>query len=127
MKRLIILVCALLAVCVGGCALIQWRLGVLLDDAHIHTVRIHASMEEGNITRAKDDLVALATLWKDYSRLLELVCDHNDIHAVKTHIIQAHICINYTDMEEFYSAVALIGENIEHIRDSEGLSLFNIL
>lgn len=127
MKRLTLLLCAVLVFCLGGCTLAQRMLGNVLDRAHLATVEIFTAMEEGNKTRAKEELVALASLWNEKSPLLELICDHDALHNVKERIIQARICMDYTDMEEFYSAVALIGEGIEHILGTEGLSWSNFL
>ena len=84
-------------------------------------------MENGNISHARETLVALATLWDDHAVMLEMLCDHEDLHNVKERFIQAQICIEYTDMEDFYSTVSLIGEGIEHIRDQEGLTWTNLL
>ena len=70
--------------------------------------------------------MALASLWDEKAALMEVLCFHDDLHEVKERIIQAEICIEYTDMEDFYGSVALIGEAIEHIRDQEALNLTNL-
>ena len=127
MKRLAIEAAAALALCLALCIGAQWTLSGILDDAHEMTTEIYTAMETGEQDRAREKLVALATLWDEKSSLMDLFCDHDDLHNVKERIIQARICIDYEDMEEFYSAVALIGEGIEHIRDQEGLNFSNFL
>lgn len=127
MKQLVWTVIAVLAVCMALCGFSQWGLNGILDEAHEMTVEVFTAMEEGELETAKERLVALATLWDENAGVMELLCDHDDVHEVKERIIQARICVDYTDLEEFYSAVALIGEGIEHIRDKEGLRGANLL
>ena len=126
MKRLTI---TTIAVLIAAVALCTWALIVLngiLDEAHEYTVDVFTQMEEGNITAAREGLVALANLWDEKMTLLEMLCAHDDLHEVKERIIQAEICIGYTDMEDFYASISLIGEAIEHIRDGEALRLTNL-
>jgi len=99
----------------------------VLERAHDLTIEVFVEMEEGNLTAVREGLVELATLWQEHESMLEVLCDHGDLHSVKQDIIQAQICMEYTDMEDFYSAVSLIGEGIEHIRDEEAVSWTNLL
>lgn len=126
MKRLTIITCVVLAVSLAICVASMWMLDRILDDAHTKVTEVFVSMEQGDVTRAREGLVALATLWDEKADLLEMLCSHDDLHEVKERIIQAEICVEYTDMEDFYASVALIGEGIEHIRDQEALSLTNL-
>ena len=126
MKRLAIQTAAVLTVCLIVCTVSLIGLNRTLDEAHDMATVIYAAMENGKKDEAREQLVALATFWDDRAAVLELLCSHDDLHEVKEHIIQARICIDYKDPEEFYSAVALIGEGIEHIRDEEALSLSNL-
>jgi len=127
MKRLAWTVIAVFAACMGLCAAAQWGLNAILDEAHEMTTEVFVAMEEDGPETAKELLVELASLWDERAGMMELLCDHDDIHEVKERIIQARICVDYTDLEEFYSAVALVGEGIEHIRDKEGLKSANLL
>lgn len=127
MRRLFISTLAVLVVCLALCFASHRALRRTLDEAHGMTIGIFTDMEEERIDSARETLTALAVFWKEESVWMELICDHDDLHDVKELIIQARICIDYTDMEEFYSAVALIGEGIEHIREAEMLSLKNLL
>lgn len=126
MRRLLIATIAVLVVCLGVCTWGLVTMNRILDDAHALTVEVFAAMEENDRTAVREGLVALATMWKEKSELLELLCDHDDLHNVGEHIIEARICLEYTDREDFFSKVALIGEGIEHIRDEEALTLANL-
>jgi hypothetical protein len=125
-KRLAITTAAVFAVCIAICTWSLVTLGGILDEAHTRTVEVFAQMERGNVTAAREGLVALANLWDENETLLELLCPHDDLHEVKERIIEAEICISYTDMEDFYASVSLIGEAIERIRDSEALKATNL-
>lgn len=127
MKRTAIVTAAVLALSLAVCAASMGALNGILDEAHALSTGVFVSMENGDVTAAREGLVALATLWDDHAALMETLCAHDDLHEVKSRIIQAEICIGYTDMEDFYSMVTLIGEGIEHIRDQEGLTWTNLL
>ena len=126
MKRLAITTAAVLTACMILCTWSLTALNGVLDEAHGYTVEVFVQMERGNITAAREGLVALANLWDEKETMLELLCAHDDLHEVKERIIEAEICISYTDMEDFYSNVSLIGEALEHIRDGEALRLTNL-
>ena len=126
MKRLAIVTATVLIGCLGLCTWAWFTLGGILDEAHEYTVEVFAQMEKGNVTAAREGLVALANLWEEKETLMETLCAHDDLHNVKERIIEAEICISYTDMEDFYANVSLIGEAIEHIKEGEALRLTNL-
>ncbi len=126
MKRLAITTAIVLICSLALCTWALITLNGILDEAHEYTIEVFTQMEQGNVTAAREGLVALASLWDDNTKLLETLCAHDDLHEVKERIIQAEICLSYTDMEDFYASVALIGEAIEHIRDGEALRLTNL-
>lgn len=126
MKRLTIVTIAVLIACIALCTWALVTLNGILDEAHEYTVEVFAQMEQGNVIAAREGLVALANLWDEKMTLLEVLCAHDDLHEVKERIIQAEICVSYTDMEDFYASISLIGEAIEHIREGEALRLTNL-
>lgn len=126
MKRLTITTAAVLAACLTLCIWSLSTLNGILEEAHGYTIEVFTQMEQGNITAAREGLVALANLWDEKETLLEVLCAHDDLHEVKERIIEAQICISYTDMEDFYANVSLIGEALEHIKDGEALRLTNL-
>ena len=126
MKRLTITTIAVFVACIAVCTWALITLNGILDEAHEYTVEVFTQMENGNVIAAREGLVALANLWEEKMTLLEVLCAHDDLHEVKERIIEAEICISYTDMEDFYANVSLIGEALEHIRDGEALRLTNL-
>lgn len=125
-KRLLITTVIVFAACIALCTWSLIALNGILDEAHEYTVEVFAQMEQGNVTAAREGLIALANLWDERMTLMELICAHDDLHEVKERIIEAEICVSYTDMEDFYANVSLIGEALEHIRDGEALRLTNL-
>ena len=126
MKRLLITTVTVFALCLALCIWSLITLNGILDEAHEYTVEVFVQMEQGNVAAAREGLVALANLWEEKETLMEVLCAHDDLHAVKERIIEAKICVSYTDMEDFYANVSLIGEAIEHIKDGEALRLTNL-
>lgn len=125
MKRLKIMVFSVLAVSMAVCGAGLLTLNHILDQACDKATTICMYMEQGSEAAAEAGLVDLATFWADNMSLLEVLCEHDDLHDVQEKIIQAETCVRYTDMEDFYAAVMLIGESIEHIRDEEAIRLSN--
>ncbi len=125
-KRLLITTVIVFTACIVLCTWSLIALNGILDEAHEYTVEVFAQMEQGNVTAAREGLIALANLWDERMTLMELICAHDDLHEVKERIIEAEICVSYTDMEDFYANVSLIGEALEHIREGEALRLTNL-
>ena len=116
MKRLAIMTLLVLAVALAVCTASRLILVGILDEAEDLTTEIFTAMHEGSPTAALDGLVELATLWEEKTPVLSFLCPHEHLHEVESNIIQAEICITYTDMEDFYSSIALISESLAHIR-----------
>lgn len=126
MKRLAIMVAVVLAVSMAVCTLGLAALSGILNEAQDMVTRISVSMERGDEAAAREGLAVLAEKWDEYAGLMEIICDHEALHSVKERIIQVQICMEYTDMEDFFAALALLGENIDHIWDEEALRLSNL-
>ena len=76
---------------------------------------------------AKEYLMKLAGLWRQSKPLFEIMVDHSTIHDVASHITDARISLERGFLDDYYKAMALMGEAIEHIRSHEGLSWSNLL
>lgn len=126
MRRLTILLCAVLTICTGICVANQALINPVLDEAHRLATEARMAMERGDPDGARESVVALATVWKERGAIMEVFCDHEDLHSVKECIIQAGICLE-ADMEDFYAFISLAGEGIEHIREEEAVRGLNLL
>lgn len=127
MKKLLILTCAVLVACIAVCTVAQVVLDNILTRAHEMNTAVFVALESGDEIHSREALVELATYWDEQQGILEVLCDHEDLHDVQSHIITARICLDYTDDEDFFTSVSLIGEGIEHLRDQEALHWANLL
>lgn len=95
---------------------------------HARTLRSEAilAVEDDDPERAKELMVELAELWKDKSGLLEILTSHDALHEVKTGIIEAQICLECGDHDDFLRTISTVGEGLEHIYDVEALSISNL-
>lgn len=84
------------------------------------------AVEDDDPERAKELMVELAELWKDKSGLLEVLTSHDALHEVKTGIIEAQICLECGDHDDFLRTISTVGEGLEHIYDVEALSISNL-
>ena len=82
---------------------------------------------EGDLEGAKEYLAKLAGHWREMTPRLEILTDHNDLHNVAEGITDARISLERGFLDDYYKAMALLGEGIAHIRAQEELSLANLL
>lgn len=85
----------------------------------------HAAVE--NYEGAQETIVIMTNQWARSRPVLEMLTDHEDLHAVTEHLVQGQIHLKYRHANDFYQSMALLNESLRHMRDSERLSLANIL
>ncbi len=126
MKRMSIVTAAVLlfslAICIFSHTVIK---NVVEGARHMRTKAIEY-MERGEIQAAEETLVNLAQHLKDRQDLLEILCEHDDLHEIKGQLIDAQASIEFGSREDFYQAIYRFGERIEHIADIEKLRLSNL-
>lgn len=84
------------------------------------------AMDAGEVQRAEEKLVQLATHLKDHQTMLEIFCDHEDLHSLKGELIDAQASIEFGIEDDFYQAISRFGELLEHLADNQKVSLRNI-
>ena len=84
-------------------------------------------VSEGDLEGAEEYLTKLAGHWREMTPHLEILTDHNDLHNVAEEIMDARISLERGFLDDYYKAMALLGEGIAHIRAQEELSLANLL
>ena len=55
-----------------------------------------------------------------------MISSHDAIHEVKLGIIEAQICLECGDHDDFLRTISIAGEGLEHMAVSETLSLSNL-
>lgn len=84
------------------------------------------AMDAGDVQLAEQTMVQLASYLKDNQDWLEMLCEHEDLHDLKAEIIDAQASIEFGSEEDFYLAIYRFGEQMEHISESERLTLTNL-
>ena len=84
------------------------------------------AMESGQPDEAADLLHALARLWREKSPVLERFTSHDALHEVASGILEAQICLDCGDHDDFLRTMAVMNGGLEHLRDTEALSWENL-
>lgn len=127
MRRLILITLVSLVLSLFLC--VFSLLSVTRFTDHARSLRSEAilAMDAGEIQRAEVTLVALASHLKEHQTLLEIFCDHEELHSLKGEIIDAQASIEFGIEDDFYQAISRAGELLEHLSESQKLSLRNLL
>ena len=83
-------------------------------------------VEMENPARAKEIMVQMAELWRKKEPVLSMISSHDAIHDVKIGIIEAQICLECGDHDDFLRTISIAGEGLEHMASAEKLSLSNL-
>lgn len=84
------------------------------------------AMDAGTVQLAEERLVQLAGHLKENQTMLEIFCDHEDLHSLKGELIDAQASIEFGIEDDFYQAISRFGELLEHLADNQKISLRNI-
>lgn len=126
MRRTLLLTACVLIVSLSICTISLLTLTQILDQARALRSEAILAVEEDNPTRAAEIMVELAELWKEKENLLEVLTSHDALHEVKTGIIEAQICLECGDHDDFLRTISVVGEGLEHISDVEAISVSNL-
>ena len=127
MRRMIWITLGVLAAAIALCCFARQKITDFTDHArHLRTEAVLA-MDGGDVQRAEVLLVELASELKRRQTLLELFCEHNDLHELKGELIDAQASIEFGIEDDFYQAIYRFGEMLDHIADVEELRLSNFL
>lgn len=125
MKRMAVITAAVLLFALAACLFSHIVIKNMVEDArHMRTQAIEY-MDAGEIQAAEETLVQLAQRLKDKQPLLEIFCEHEDLHEIKEQLIDAQASIEFGSSEDFYQSIYRFGERIEHIADIEEIRLSN--
>lgn len=126
MRRTVCITIAVLAVAMAVCSLVHVNVNRVVTHAlHLRTEAIEA-MDEGDVQRAEERLVELAGFIGRNQDWLQMVCQHSDLHEIKADIIDAQAAIEFGIEDDFYQAIYRFGEGMDHIAETEEISLTNL-
>ena len=84
-------------------------------------------VDQGKNGEAVAKMAALAAEWKHHRPFLEMLISHNEMHTVVERYVEAEASLRRGNLDEFYESMALLQENLDHIRQQERVRWGNIL
>lgn len=126
MRRTLFLTLSVLFISVAICTASLITLNDTMEKARILRSEAVLAVESDDPERAKEIMVELAELWKEKADILEILTSHDALHEVKTGIIEAQICLECGDHDDFLRTISIVGEGLEHMNDVEALTLSNL-
>ena len=125
MKRMAVITAAVLMFSLAVCIFSHFGIKHIVEDARSLRTEAIEHMDGGDVQAAEETLVKLAQHLKDKQFLLEILCEHEDLHEIKEQLIDAQASIEFGSGEDFYQSIYRFGERIEHIADVESLRFSN--
>lgn len=126
MRRTLIVTLTVLAIALASCTASL----LILDGAVRHADRLRSAAvlasQERRTGRARELMVELAEFWREKSRLLEILADHDALHEVQAAIAEAQICLECDDHDDFLRTMSTVAEDLNHIRDEQSPRLSNL-
>lgn len=126
MKRTLFLTLAVLVLCISVCTVGTRFLGNILDRADRLRSEAIIAVEENNPDYAMEIMVKLAELWKQNTPIMEVLTSHDALHDVESGIMEAQICLECDDHDDFLRTISIVGAGMDHLNDVEHISLSNL-
>ena len=108
------------------CAYALWAVTGFTDRARSLRSEAILAMDAGDVQAAEVTLVQLAAHLEENQTMLEIFCDHEDLHSLKGELIDAQASIEFGIEDDFYQAISRFGELLEHLADNQKVNLRNI-
>lgn len=112
-----------LTICGWGVAYVDEATDELSDMAML----LMRCAEAEDYEAAGETITIMANQWSRDRTILEMLADHEDLHAVTEHLTEGSIHLKYRHANDFYQSMALLDEALRHIRDAQRLHLSNLL
>ena len=126
MRRTLILTLSVLILALSVCTFTSAFMSDIVEQVrYLHNEAVRC-VESGDTGRAKEIMVEMATLWREKESVLEVITSHDAVHEVKLGIIEAQICLECDDHDDFLRTISIAGEGLEHMLSTEILSLSNL-
>ena len=126
MKRTLVLTLGVLAVSLAVCLWGGRTLNHVIREADALRSAAVLAAETGDADRAKELMLRLARLWRDRSDAMEMLASHDALHEVTTGILEAQICLECGDHDDFLRNMAVMGEALGHLVDEQAFRLANL-
>jgi uncharacterized protein Yka (UPF0111/DUF47 family) len=126
MRRTLILTLAVLACALAVCWISRETLNATVERAQLLHNQALLAENSGDSHRAGELLVRLAQLWRDREGLLELLASHDALHDVAAAIVEARICLECRDHDDFLRTMSTVNMGLEHLMDEEAVRWENL-
>ena len=126
MRRTLILTLAVLACALAVCWFSRGTLNATVERARLLHDQALLAENGGDSERAVELLVRLAQLWRDREGLLELLASHDALHDVAAAIVEARICLECRDHDDFLRTMSTVAMGLEHLMDEEAVRWENL-
>ena len=126
MRRTLILTLAVLSCALAVCWVSRGTLNATVDEARLLHDQALLAENSGDSGRAVELLVRLAQLWRDREGLLELLASHDALHDVAAAIVEARICLECRDHDDFLRTMSTVNMGLEHLMDEEAVRWENL-
>ena len=126
MKRTLILTLCVLAASLAVCLWGGRTLDRAIREAEALRSAAVLAAETGEGDRAKELMLRLAELWRERNDAMEMLASHDALHEVTTGILEAQICLECGDHDDFLRNMAVMGEALGHLRDEQAFRLSNL-
>ncbi len=84
-------------------------------------------VDRGQTGEALAKMTLLASEWKKYRPFLEMLISHDEMHTVVERYTEAKASLERSNLDDFYKSMALLQENLSHLRDQEKVRWGNVL
>lgn len=114
-------------VCIAGCFASVAYIDEATDELSDLAMRLMDYADAGDYDHASETLVIMTNQWTRHRPILEMLSDHEDLHRVTELLVEGQVHLKYEHANDFYQAMALLNESLQHLRDSEQLSWANLI
>lgn len=125
MRRMAIVTAAAIAFCLAVSLFSHAYIGNTVRCARRMRTEAIDLVNAGENRMAVEKIVRLAQYMKNRQGMLEILCEHEELHGIKEALIDARSGIEFGSREDFYQAMYGFGEKLEHIADEESLRFSN--
>ena len=126
MRRALIVMLAVLILALGLSGAGYGYLCASVDAAEALRAGAVLAADRGDPDRAAQLLTQLAELWEKRRPILEMIAPHDALHEARVAIVEAKICLECGDHDDFLRTAAVAAESLAHIRDEEAVSFENL-
>lgn len=125
-KKLIgVLVVAAVSIAFGITSLIL--VSHVVGEMETFSMEAQALVDQGKTDPAKEKMTQLATVWEKFRPFMEMLISHDEMHTVVERYTEAEASLERSNLDDYYKSMALLQENLSHIRDQERIRWGSVL